>query len=113
MEQSNDIPGEGTPSSQDSDNERTYGREMGEDETSTVEEIKKVLNLDPSFTFAEPLYLMELYKNLHILNRGDKKLMRYWVHCSNRHLGYTPKFRVQFPWHLREMVGYLDSLISR
>lgn len=79
---------------------------------NSVENIKKILAIDPEYSFAEPEYVIQLYRNLHILHGGDKKLMRHWVHCKNRHLGYTPKFRIQFPWHLREMVGYLESFIN-
>lgn len=56
--------------------------------------------------------LIELYKCLHILHGGDKQLMRSWLRRGNRHLGYTPMLRLQFPWYLREMVGYLDSFIN-
>lgn len=73
--------------------------------------VVEILGLDKNTVYSDPLNLILLYDRLALQFGGDEELMRHWMGSGNKHLGYTPMLRVHVPYHLEEMVNYLESFI--
>ena len=58
----------------------------------------------------EPLKMIELFANLHIVVGGDEELMIHWLNTHNNHLGFCPAARLTDEQSMNKIIGYLESM---
>lgn len=62
------------------------------------------------YDWNDDVSLLRIFKNLYTLYGGDEKLMRHWMHVSNKHLkGRFPADLIKTQEGTDEILSYLIS----